>query len=493
LDRAVAVKGLPNTIGGYFLLGKVAETRSGAQVWLADDRSLGRRILIHAEPKLDDSNPPTRPTRLRSLNRGIVPWRERNWYWTAFAAPAGGPLADMIPAKSKLNWPDTRLLLEQIVEELRHAESDDTLPESLSLNHLWCEPMGRVVLLDFPMPSSLKTVAVEEPTDLVRQAATLMLEGAPRVDGPPVQAPLPPTASKITGRLFEERAGFANLAEIQTALGESHAQEPSVNGKMRATQIGIAALVALIPVALLFAATQFVSFVATMQHANLLAYSGRILDQCSDPETRAAWMEHESLKDKLADEAAFRSELAAITAREADRFDRCQSDLSRPERFVAMKYRALVAKPEANINVNAQGAAKFLENAGLANAIDWRSMAFRSGAIAVTVVLIVFVIFAFMFRGGLSYPLAGIALVQKDGRRAGRFRCALRELALWLPLAIALIAASWVQAEFPHFFALRLVAGGIAVAMLIAYLAIGFRSPEQGPHDRLLGTWRMPA
>jgi hypothetical protein len=38
-----------------------------------------------------------------------------------------------------------------------------------------------------------------------------------------------------------------------------------------------------------------------------------------------------------------------------------------------------------------------------------------------------------------------------------------------------------------------MIASGCAMAVLVGYVALGLRSPEQGPHDRLFGTWRVPA
>src|SRR4030095_16431552 len=46
----------------------------------------------------------------------------------------------------------------------------------------------------------------------------------------------------------------------------------------------------------------------------------------------------------------------------------------------------------------------------------------------------IWVIWAFFWRGGLSYRIVQIALVRSNGRPAGRFQCAWRALLVWAPL-----------------------------------------------------------
>ena len=167
---------MPTELGGYTVRGRISSLTSGAQVWLADDRSLGRRVLIHLLPDAAPE-PPPRSSRLRLLSTGELNWNDRDWTWHAFAAPTGAPLADMIPAGQPLNWPDSRLILEQIVEELIQSEIDRSRPKRLGVNHFWCEPGGRIFLLDFPMPSVAKSASTDDPMALVRQATTLLLEG----------------------------------------------------------------------------------------------------------------------------------------------------------------------------------------------------------------------------------------------------------------------------------------------------------------------------
>jgi len=114
-------------------------------------------------------------------------------------------------------------------------------------------------------------------------------------------------------------------------------------------------------------------------------------------------------------------------------------------------------------------------------------------------------IWAFLFRGGLSYRLTGIALVRKDGRPAPRWRCAWRALLVWAgPLALFLaalllelhhIGLHWGSADpvAPSALAwLAWLAWWLAVALLLLSVWLAQRNPARGLHDVLAGTYLVP-
>jgi hypothetical protein len=100
--------------------------------------------------------------------------------------------------------------------------------------------------------------------------------------------------------------------------------------------------------------------------------------------------------------------------------------------------------------------------------------------------------FAFVFRGGLAFLLAGITLVRADGRRAGRLRCAVRELIVWTPFTAVLLLTLWVQYAHPEMVLTRTVLWLFGVAMIPLYAVIALRDPVQPPQDRLAGTFLVP-
>jgi hypothetical protein len=99
---------------------------------------------------------------------------------------------------------------------------------------------------------------------------------------------------------------------------------------------------------------------------------------------------------------------------------------------------------------------------------------------------------AFLTRGGLSYPLAGLALVGSDGRIARRSTCALRAVLAWMVPVGLLLSSEWIQDHDPESIVLgwALWLAGVLAFGLSA--AIGLAFPGRGPHDVLSETTVVP-
>jgi hypothetical protein len=100
---------------------------------------------------------------------------------------------------------------------------------------------------------------------------------------------------------------------------------------------------------------------------------------------------------------------------------------------------------------------------------------------------------AFLFRGGYAFWRGGIVLRRWDGRKPSRWQCALRALLVWIPVSglfcLAIVTA-WQYPELPAAYVAIWAAG---LALMVAYPAIALWSPTRGPHDRLVGTYLVPA
>jgi hypothetical protein len=116
---------------------------------------------------------------------------------------------------------------------------------------------------------------------------------------------------------------------------------------------------------------------------------------------------------------------------------------------------------------------------------------------------LLWVVWAFLMRGGLSYQITGLALVRSDGRLAGRFRCAWRAFLVWIPIAGLLLLplrledwywSLWGTDAAPVW---ALWTASIltwsAWLLLGAYLILALRYPTRSPLDRLAGTYLVPA
>jgi hypothetical protein len=116
--------------------------------------------------------------------------------------------------------------------------------------------------------------------------------------------------------------------------------------------------------------------------------------------------------------------------------------------------------------------------------------------------LAVWVVWAFLWRGGLTLRLLGLMLVRSNGQAAGRWQCAWRALLFWAPVAALTIASLWLDTLYwsewkpgdPWSWApwLSSLAWWAGLAMLPAYVVLALRSPERAPHDRLAGTFLVP-
>jgi eukaryotic-like serine/threonine-protein kinase len=114
---------------------------------------------------------------------------------------------------------------------------------------------------------------------------------------------------------------------------------------------------------------------------------------------------------------------------------------------------------------------------------------------AAAICLIAWPLWGFATKGGLASRVNGMGLVRADGKIASRFRCAWRELMVWIPLAAILFlldllmhrgerwgwSESWIH-SLPYFL--------ILWPLLDAGHELFF--PGRMLHDRLGGTVRVP-
>jgi hypothetical protein len=99
---------------------------------------------------------------------------------------------------------------------------------------------------------------------------------------------------------------------------------------------------------------------------------------------------------------------------------------------------------------------------------------------------------AAVWRGGLSMMLAGIALVQADGRPAFRRQCALRAAIVWLPVGTLLFGSTLLQTYAPGQAYLAAGLWLVAAVLLPVYAVVALRHPSRPPQDRIAGTYLVP-
>ncbi len=507
LDQPKTYPNLPASVGGFQILGVLGPLPDGAAVWVAEDEALRRRILLWLRPAklLPDGLPPSpvRPGRLRVISTGELIWNDGAYGWVAFVAPTGAPLIDVVTKEAPLSWADARMVLEQVVAELRDSEADATTPARLGVDQLWVEPNGRVHLLEFPVPSvKTPTPLAGDPLELVRHVAAVTLEGEIQPAATRIASPLSPQATRIIDSLFA--ASPPTLVAVRQQLKDNHAHPPEVGGGMRAAHVGLILAISGWALVLMLLGSIGFSVQIALDAAQGAQDTIDTLAGLSSPQQVEQWRAADPyLKDVLAAELlpTIRENLQTQHARDEQLWQTQRDLLSRPERFAADSITRVARPLSSGIDDPAftKRAVKQIMLASLPpqqrEVLDrearrlaaWQVIAFILG------VALVFTAFAFAFHGGASYLLAGIALVRRDGRAASRWACAAREFLMWLPLLFVLILNIGIQAYHPDWVYVRLGSAGLTVAMLIGYLFVGLRYPNRGPHDELVGTYMVPA
>ena len=129
-----------------------ASSSRGAEaekVLVGEDRALARKVWLWV--RHDHPLPGRAPRAARRHKAALVDGRSRRRRGVGcFSVRRGCLLRDAVAGAGKLTWTETRPLLEDLTEELLLARAEGTLPERLSLDHVWVQPQGRAQLLDFP-------------------------------------------------------------------------------------------------------------------------------------------------------------------------------------------------------------------------------------------------------------------------------------------------------------------------------------------------------
>ena len=488
-----AADALPDAVGGYVVRGRVSADSNGEQVWLAEDRALGRAVLLWLRPWGAPAlgADPARPTRLRRLGGGSLGWGGAAFDWVAFAAPVGGPLAEAIRPGYPIPWADACHLLEQLVEEFRAAEADGSLPPRLALDHVWVEPNGRVQLLDFPLCEA--RYRQNSPLAVLREAASLAIEGHPRSMGGGVSAPLPAHALAVLNRLFEIDVP---LAEFQKELAEARAHRPEVTPAVRAGHLGIQAAALALPLAALFGLAFTISVGMTHEAEIRAERAKQTAAIVADPVQRAKLPASKQLDAALAS--------PRLPVRLRDHMDRTRAEaetrrasLLAPQRIMLDAYQRSLPETAKDMGFSASVTEVILwagapDKSALGRADAPRGEGMLPTYAVFVVIPLGMVLAAFAFRGGISMLLAGIAVVRADGRPATRRTCAVRAALVWTPVFLLLFVSTLLQIHAPEKVYLAALLFLLAVVLLPVYAFVALRFPTRPPHDRLVGTYLVP-
>jgi hypothetical protein len=93
-------------------------------------------------------------------------------------------------------------------------------------------------------------------------------------------------------------------------------------------------------------------------------------------------------------------------------------------------------------------------------------------------------------RGGWLLGLAGLIVVRGDSRPAERWRCGLRALACWAPVALLLALACWARSRGLDTASWSCWVLGLGLTLSYPLFALVW--PSRSLHDRLAGTALVP-
>jgi len=510
--------GVPERVG-TFTIQKILSWSAEGGMALAEDAVLGRQVWIRFRPTPWGALPAGRREVVRvSRPRWLASGRLDGLQWDAFVAAPGCTLPELVAGRKRLLWPDALYLLDQLTEELTAACRDGTLPECLSPQQIWVQNSGRVQLLDTPLsgPARGPNSACGNGTDgqhhalaLLRQAGCMMLEGSEPAEGAVprrVRAPLPGQAADLLARLQGVGKPIGTMEEFHAQL-ERVCEQPAEVGRARRGLHLILLAVALAPGLcwmlavgpLVMIAQLFTSVTMDVQGQAILVQLRRLafgqgggLAAAPDPFTRATLLL--TLDENFDRERRF--------VRQQEELKQQQGQLlASSSWFLRQALDKLITSPAFldQIRQGTQGteAGLWQEPAPVGAPLEMGDYLQDAGGVLLIPGL--WLLWALLTRGGLSFRLAGIVLVQADGQRAARWRCGWRAFLVWAPIAGLLLLSVetdlWRQ-SYPSAATwtpwVAWLAWWLALALLPLYLWLTQRSPSRGWHDHLAGTYLVP-
>jgi uncharacterized RDD family membrane protein YckC len=102
------------------------------------------------------------------------------------------------------------------------------------------------------------------------------------------------------------------------------------------------------------------------------------------------------------------------------------------------------------------------------------------------------VVWAFVTRGGLTLRMMGLNLVRADGRKASRWQCAWRAAIVWAPVVVLLALAVCAEVLLPRQAWMHTLLWSGAVLLLAGDFLLAWCYPRRSWHDRLVGTYLVP-
>ena len=459
------------TVGPYQVL-ETLEKTSAAEWLLGYDLRLLRKVWIRIVPP---GTPPV-PAALRRLGRvGRLRWlagqRSAEANWDAFEAPTGHPLVNLAPTRP--SWARARYWLYDLAKEISAASNDDTLPESLTLDHIWITDDGRAKLLDFSAPGAGGATA---PAETAQSCGQFLSQVA--AAGGSTSVPMPVYARRFLERLPTLRDADSVVNELKPLLR----RVPAVTRWRRAAIVaGCAAAPFFMGISLIFGARMMEKW--NQQNPGVMDLS-QILG-------RHAMLNFRLMKDQPHPTDRQFSIYIASHYRSVITNDSVWTGaytlmlIKGDGRKFAEFSVAQNPAPSAEEIKDAEAALKkYLPDSQTFDFMKQPTepLLMAGGALAIYV-CVPAIVAALLFRGGLVLLIAWVTFVRRDGAPASRLRVFWRALLTWSPFLVALACKGLFSLSAVTLFSLSAICVLTAVSVAL---------PERGLADRLAGTWPVP-
>ncbi|QDV44562.1 Serine/threonine-protein kinase PknB [Stieleria neptunia] len=467
----------PTEIGPYRLTRIVRDPD-----WIeAIDPALQRIVWLkrRTEPLEPCRREVARPGRLRWLQSVC----KQDEVWDAFETKPGVPAAQIV-SNSNVTWEASGHWLYDLSLELASASDDRTLPQELSLDHVWITQQGHAVLLDDAYPQGSETTnnvvdLVEDPTEqgaLTSSTTKLTQNFLSNVAATtrPHTIPLRARALLVNLRLGK----FDRLSFLAGNLRSLLTKPARIDRGSRAT--------ALLTVPLLLIATAWITGQANEQSyraasarwsaaypglpplSTVLLFRHPLQERIGEQTLRIHLAGHYS---EFLDDLQFRDDRTDIVATLGDPAmqDFLRRTLKRPPKFSVAELKRADRRVADGLQIifATWKRSRTLEMLGLALFV----LAF-TGTVQLA---------AIMLSGRtVGQAVFGYAVVDDAGAPVGRLRMIARWLVTWIPIAIVL----WLTQINPWAY--------LALVPWLAAAIFAIRSPERGLPEQLTGTWLVP-
>jgi hypothetical protein len=363
---------------------------------------------------------------------------------------------------------------------------------------VWVQASGQVQLLDWPLARKAR---VEEPNgdsghdaralDLLARVAVLALEGQPRPAGAApttIRRPLPRHARRLLNRLLGVSEPYSKLADLSADLAACRDLPAEVTRPMRAAHLGVLSLLLAFGVLSMLQQGRSYTLLHRVFQVKLLGqHIGR---------GEAALRLLRSRPNLADDPKQLGRQLQSQVDQDRDELNRQYHELGWLARLFALDpspdvegWVSHFLAPERQKEEFDLAVGRATRNGEVDEA---RPVTVRTLLASLGGWPLLWVVWAFVTRGGLTLRMMGLNLVRADGRKASRWQCAWRAAIVWAPVVVLLALAVCAEVLLPRQAWMHTLLWSGAVLLLAGDFLLAWYYPRRSWHDRLVGTYLVP-